>query len=166
MDGFSVMTMEQAAPLGDFFVTVTGCSGVIRREHFEAMKDGAILSNAGHFDVEVDMAGLRALAAEHYEARHNITGYRLPNGKTVFVIAEGRLVNLASGDGHPAEIMDMSFAIQALSAKYLAEHRGQMAADVIPVPPETDRAVAFEKLKTLGISIDTLSEEQKAYLGL
>ena len=166
MDGFEVMTMEDAAPLGDFFVTVTGCSGVIRPEHFARMKDGALLSNAGHFDVEVDMAGLRKMAVSSYEARKNIMGYRLPNGRTVFVIAEGRLVNLASGDGHPAEIMDMSFAIQALSAKYLVDHRGQMQPDVIPVPPETDRAVAFKKLETLGISIDTLSEEQKAYLGI
>ena len=166
MDGFEVMTMAEAAPIGDFFVTVTGCSGVIRPEHFEMMKDGAILSNAGHFDVEVDMAGLRAMARSSYEARHNITGYRLPNGKTVFVIAEGRLVNLASGDGHPAEIMDMSFAIQALSAKYLVDHRGELSPGVIPVPTETDRATAFKKLETLGIAIDALSEEQKAYLGI
>ncbi|MBR1496983.1 MAG: adenosylhomocysteinase [Oscillospiraceae bacterium] len=165
MDGYEVMSMEQAAPLGDIFVTVTGCSGVIRPEHFITLKDGAILTNAGHFDVEVDMAGLRAMAESSYEARHNITGYRLSNGRTVFTIAEGRLVNLASGDGHPAEIMDMSFAIQALSAKYLAEHR-DTPAGVIPVPVETDRAVAFQKLKTLGIGIDVLSEEQKAYLGI
>ena len=166
MDGFTVMTMADAAPLGDFFVTVTGCSGVIRPEHFQRMRDGAILSNAGHFDVEVDMAGLRAMARDSYEARHNITGYRLENGRTLFAIAEGRLVNLASGDGHPAEIMDMSFAIQALSARYLADHRGELAPGVIPVPPETDRAVAFRKLETLGITIDTLSREQREYLGL
>ena len=166
MDGFDVMTMAQAAPLGDIFVTVTGCSGVITPAHFPLLRDGAILSNAGHFDVEVDMAGLRAMAVGSYEARHNITGYRLPSGKTVFVIAEGRLVNLASGDGHPAEIMDMSFAIQALSAKYLAEHRGALAPGVVPVPEETDRAVAFKKLETLGIGIDALSEEQRAYLGV
>ena len=130
------------------------------------MKDGAILSNAGHFDVEVDVAGLRAMAESCYEARHNITGYRLKNGKTLFVLAEGRLVNLASGDGHPAEIMDMSFAIQALSAKYLAEHRGALRADVIPVPREIDEAVAHQKLETLGIAIDGLSDEQREYLGI
>ncbi len=166
MDGFEVMPMDDAAALGDIFVTVTGCSGVITREHFLKMKDGAILSNAGHFDVEVDVAGLQALAGKHYEARHNIEGYELPNGKTVFLIAEGRLVNIAAGDGHPAEIMDMSFAIQALSAKYLAEHRGQLAPGVVPVPTEIDTAVALKKLETLGIRIDTLTEEQKAYLGL
>ena len=166
MDGFEVMPMDDAAPLGDIFVTVTGCSGVITREHFLKMKDGAILSNAGHFDVEVDMAGLHALATEHYEARHNIEGYLLPNGKTVFVLAEGRLVNIAAGDGHPAEIMDMSFAIQALSAKYLAENRGKLVPGVVPVPAEIDTAVAFKKLSTLGIKIDTLTEEQKKYLGI
>ena len=166
MDGFEVMPMDDAAALGDIFVTVTGCSGVITREHFLKMKDGAILSNAGHFDVEVDVAGLQALAVKHYEARRNIEGYELPNGKTVFLIAEGRLVNIAAGDGHPAEIMDMSFAIQALSARYLAEHRGQLAPGVVPVPAEIDTAVALKKLETLGIRIDTLTEEQKAYLGL
>lgn len=166
MDGFEVMPMDAAAPLGDFFVTVTGCAGVIRKEHFLAMKDGALLSNAGHFDVEVDMAGLQALAIEDFEARRNIRGYRLPNGKTVFVIAEGRLVNIAAGDGHPAEIMDMSFAIQALSAQYLAQNRGALQPGVLPVPPEIDQAVAFQKLKTLGISIDTLTQAQKDYLGI
>ena len=166
MDGFEVKTMAEAAPLGDMFVTVTGCSGVIRPEHFLQMRDGAILSNAGHFDVEVDVAGLRELEESNYEARQNIMGYRLPNGRTVFVIAEGRLVNLASGDGHPAEIMDMSFAIQALSAEYLAKNRGALAADVIPVPAEIDRAVAFKKLETLGLHIDALTAEQRAYLGI
>ena len=166
MDGLEVMPMDEAAALGDIFVTVTGCAGVITREHFLKMKDGVILSNAGHFDVEVDMAGLHKLAVRHYEARHNIEGYELPNGKTVFVIAEGRLVNIAAGDGHPAEIMDMSFAIQALSAKYLADHRGQLKPGVVPVPAEIDDAVARKKLATLGITIDTLTEEQREYLGL
>ena len=166
MDGFEVMPMDEACRLGDIFVTVTGCSGVITPAHFVQMKDGAILTNAGHFDVEVDMAGLHAMAESHYEARHNIEGYVLPNGKTVFVIAEGRLVNIAAGDGHPAEIMDMSFAIQALSAKYLADHRGSMKPGVVPVPAEIDTAVAGKKLETLGIRIDTLTPEQKAYLGL
>ena len=166
MDGFEVMTMAQAAPLGDMFVTVTGCSGVIGPEHFELMKDGAILCNAGHFNVEIDMAALEKLALSSYEARNNIMGYNLPNGRTVFVLAEGRLVNLASGDGHPAEIMDMSFAIQALSARYLARSRGSIPVDVIAVPREIDEAVARKKLETLGVSIDTLSMEQKKYLGL
>ena len=166
MDGFQVMPMAEAARLGDMFITVTGCSGVITAEHFESMKDGAILTNAGHFDVEVDMAGLNALAVEKYEARHNIQGYVLPNGKTLFTIAEGRLVNLAAGDGHPAEIMDMSFAIQALSAEYLAKHRTELVPGVISVPRELDEAVARRKLRAMGVSIDSLSAEQENYLGL
>ena len=166
MDGFQVMPMAEAARQGDMFITVTGCSGVITAEHFEHMKDGAILTNAGHFDVEVDMAGLNALAVEKYEARHNIQGYVLPNGKTLFTIAEGRLVNLAAGDGHPAEIMDMSFAIQALSAEYLAKHRTELVPGVISVPRELDEAVARRKLRAMGVSIDSLSAEQEDYLGL
>ena len=166
MDGYQVMPMAEAAKLGDMFITVTGCSGVITAEHFEHMKDGAILTNAGHFDVEVDMAGLNALAVEKYEARHNIQGYVLPDGKTLFVIAEGRLVNLAAGDGHPAEIMDMSFAIQALSAEYLAKHRAELVPGVISVPRELDEAVARRKLRAMGVSIDSLSAEQEDYLGL
>ena len=165
MDGYQVMPMAEAAKLGDMFITVTGCSGVITAEHFEHMKDGAILTNAGHFDVEVDMAGLNALAVEKYEARHNIQGYVLPDGKTLFVIAEGRLVNLAAGDGHPAEIMDMSFAIQALSAEYLAKHRAELVPGVISVPRELDEAVARRKLRAMGVSIDSLSPEQEDYLG-
>ena len=166
MDGYEVMPMAKAAKVGDMFVTVTGCSDVITPEHFESMKDGAILTNAGHFDVEVDMAGLNKLAVEKYEARHNIEGYVLPNGKTLFVIAEGRLVNLAAGDGHPAEIMDMSFAIQAMSAEYLVKHRDSLEPGVIPVPRETDEAVAYKKLASMGVEIDQLSDKQKDYLGL
>ena len=165
MDGYEVMPMAAAARLGDLFITVTGCSGVITAEHFETMKDGAILTNAGHFDVEVDMAGLEKLAVEKYEARHNIQGYVLPSGKTLFTIAEGRLVNLAAGDGHPAEIMDMSFAVQALSAEYLAQNRGKLQPGVIPVPRELDEAVARRKLSAMGVEIDALSREQEEYLG-
>ena len=165
MDGYEVMPMAAAARLGDLFITVTGCSGVITAEHFETMKDGAILTNAGHFDVEVDMAGLEKLAVEKYEARHNIQGYVLPSGKTLFSIAEGRLVNLAAGDGHPAEIMDMSFAVQALSAEYLAKNRGKLQPGVIPVPRELDEAVARRKLSAMGVEIDALSREQEEYLG-
>ena len=165
MDGYEVMPMADAARLGDMFITVTGCSGVITAAHFETMKDGAILTNAGHFDVEVDMAGLEKLAVEKYEARHNIQGYVLPSGKTLFTIAEGRLVNLAAGDGHPAEIMDMSFAVQALSAEYLAQNRGKLQPGVIPVPRELDEAVARRKLSAMGVEIDALSREQEEYLG-
>ena len=165
MDGYEVMPMAEAAKKGDIFVTVTGCSGVIPKEYFPLMKDGAILTNAGHFDVEVDMAGLRELAVEQYEARHNIQGFVLPNGKTLFAIAEGRLVNLAAGDGHPAEIMDMSFAIQALSCAYLVSNRGKLSPGTVPVPREIDEAVARRKLKAMGVAIDTLTDEQRAYIG-
>ena len=166
MDGYEVMPMAEAAAIGDLFITVTGCSGVITREHFEKLKDGAILSNAGHFDVEVDMAALEELAVRRYEARHNIRGYVLPNGKTVFVIAEGRLVNLAAADGHPAEIMDMSFAVQALSVEYLVRKRGTLPNTVISFPRELDETVAERKLRAMGVSIDSLSDEQKQYLGV
>ncbi len=163
MDGFAVMKMEEAAKVGDFFITVTGCNGVICENSFYNMKDGAILCNAGHFDVEVDMAWLNANCVRKYEARKNIQGYVLKNGKTLFVIAEGRLVNLAAGDGHPAEIMDMSFAIQALSARYLVQNRGKLKG-AVEVPEEIDGIVAAKKLKYLGCEIDTLTPEQKAYL--
>lgn len=166
MDGFEVMTMAQASKVGDMFVTVTGCRDVITAEHFADMKDGAIMCNAGHFNVEVDVETLHQIAVGEYEARNNIMGYNMADGRTLFVIAEGRLVNLASGDGHPAEIMDMSFAIQALSARFLADNRGKIPADVIPVPREIDNAVACKKLETLGISIDELSAGQKEYLGV
>ncbi len=164
MDGFDVMPMREAAKLGDFFVTVTGCDKVISTEDFKVMKDGAILTNAGHFDCEVDMAGLRAMAVESKEMRNNIMGYKLPTGQWICVIAEGRLVNLAAGDGHPAEIMDMSFAIQALSAKYLVEHGSELKDKLIDVPVDVDMDVARRKLAFLGKEIDTLTPEQEAYL--
>ncbi|MGX8708067.1 MAG: adenosylhomocysteinase [Bacteroidales bacterium] len=167
MDGFSVMPMAEAARVGDLFITVTGCAGVITPEHFLQMKDGAILCNAGHFDVEVDVAGLRAMAVETAPARHNIMGYRLENGNKIYVIAEGRLVNLAAGDGHPAEIMDMSFAIQALSARYLVRHRDlprTMGAMTHDVPREIDEEVARRKLAYWGCAIDSLTPEQHRYL--
>lgn len=164
MDGFDVMPMKEAAKVGDFFVTVTGCEKVIDEEDFAQMKDGAILCNAGHFDCEIDMARLREIAVDKREMRNNIMGYQLENGHWLCVLAEGRLVNLAAGDGHPAEIMDMSFAIQALSAKYLVEHQGQLNQKLIDVPKEVDRDVAMRKLAFLGKSIDVLTPEQEAYL--
>lgn len=166
MDGFTVLPMAEAAKVGDWFVTVTGCDGVIRPEHMLEMKEGAILCNAGHFDVEVDVAGLRALAKESREVRHNIEGFLLPNGRTIYLLAEGRLVNLAAGDGHPAEIMDMSFALQAECARRMAECGRDMKPDLYSVPVDIDKAVATRKLTALGVSIDVLSEEQKAYLGV
>lgn len=164
MDGFDVMPMNEAAKAGDFFVTVTGCSDVITAKDFEVMKDGAILCNAGHFDVEVDVAGLKKMAVKQEEQRNNIMGYQLSNGRWLYVLAEGRLVNLAAGDGHPAEIMDMSFAIQALSAKYLVEHAKELNEVLISVPVEVDREVAERKLRFLGKNIDVLTPEQEAYL--
>ncbi len=165
MDGYEVMPMKEAAKVGDIFCTVTGGRDIITAEHFPLMKDGAILSNAGHFNVEVDMAALEKMAVKKYEARHNIQGYVMPDGRTLFTIAEGRLVNLAAADGHPAEIMDMSFAIQALSAKYLADNRGRLEADVVSVPREIDYEVARCKLDAMGVGIDSLSREQAEYLG-
>lgn len=168
MDGFGVMTMEQAAPLGDIFVTVTGCRDVITPAHFLLMKEGAMLCNAGHFDVEVDVAGLKKMSVSSKPARNNIMAYALENGRTLYLLGEGRLVNLAAGDGHPAEIMDMSFAIQALSAKYLVDRRDVL--ERIPgrmlhnVPAEVDTAVARLKLKDWDIAIDSLSPEQHRYL--
>ena len=166
MDGFTVLPMAEAAKIGDWFVTVTGCDGVIRPEHMLEMKEGAILCNAGHFDVEVDVARLRKLAKESREVRHNIEGFLLPNGRTIYLLAEGRLVNLAAGDGHPAEIMDMSFALQAECARRMAECGREMKPDLYSVPVDIDKAVATRKLTALGVSIDVLSEEQKAYLGV
>lgn len=165
MDGYEVMPMAEAAKIGDIFCTVTGGRDIITAEHFPLMKDGAILSNAGHFNIEVDMEALEKMAVKKYEARHNIQGYVMPNGKTLFTIAEGRLVNLAAADGHPAEIMDMSFAIQALSAQFLALNKGKLAADVVAVPKDIDEAVARRKLKAMGVEIDTLSRTQADYLG-
>ena len=164
MDGFEVMPMKEAAKQGDFFVTVTGCAGVIDEEDFMEMEEGAILCNAGHFDVEINMKRLREIAISSEEMRKNIMGYKLPNGVTIYVLAEGRLVNLAAGDGHPAEIMDMSFAIQALSAKYLVEHEKELKEKIVDVPREVDMEVARRKLSFLGKKIDVLTEYQKNYL--
>ncbi len=164
MDGFDVMPMREAAAIGDFFITVTGCAGVIGEEDFRVMKNGAVLCNAGHFDVEIDMKRLREIALDTIEQRKNITGWKISEGKWIYVLAEGRLVNLAAGDGHPAEIMDMSFAIQALCARYLVEHAKDLDERLIPVPREIDLEVARRKLRFLGKSIDVLTPEQEAYL--
>lgn len=164
MDGFAVMPMIEAAKVGDFFVTVTGNRDVIRGEHYEVMKDGAILSNAGHFDVEVNKPELEALSVSKRTVRRNIEEYALKDGRKVYVLAEGRLVNLAAGDGHPAEIMDMTFALQAMSLKYVNDKYEEIGNKVVNVPYELDEQVARFKLESLGFGIDSLSEEQKAYL--
>jgi len=164
MDGFAVMTMEKAAPLGDIFVSATGCCKTITTDHMMTMKDGAILTNAGHFNCEIDMDALEAFAVSKKERRNNIMGYELPNGKSVNVIAEGRLVNIAAADGHPAEIMDMSFAVQAMSAKYIKENYKNLENKVIDVSGEIDDIVARKKLEAWGIEIDSLTAEQEEYL--
>lgn len=164
MDGYDVMKMEQAAPLGDLFVTATGCNHTITVEHMRKMKDQAILANAGHFNVEIDMAGLEAEADEKRESRKNIMGYRLGPDKWIHVIAEGKLVNIAAADGHPAEIMDMSFAVQAMSAMYIKEHYKDLEKKVIDVSAEIDDKIARRKLESWGIEIDALTPEQETYL--
>ena len=164
MDGHDVMPIMEAAKYGDFFVTVTGCCKAIPVEAMMNMKEGAIMANAGHFDLEVDMAGLRKVATESKEARKNITAYKLPNGKWVNVIAEGRLCNIAAADGHPAEIMDLSFAVQAYSALYIKEHHGELENKLIDIGKEVDEKIARRKLAAWGTEIDTLTDEQVKYL--
>ncbi len=164
MDGFTVMPMEEAAPLGDIFVTVTGCHSVVTPQHMLRMKDGAILCNAGHFDVEVDVAGLRAMAKERCEIRKNIESYTLENGRQIYLLGEGRLVNLACADGHPVEIMDMSFALQFACAVRMAQVGKTMKPDLYDVPRDIDQEVALRKLNALGVKIDTLTPEQQTYL--
>lgn len=164
MDGYDVMPMADAASYGDFFVTVTGCDRVITEEHFSKMKNGAVLANAGHFDVEIDMDWLNKNCAEKKEARENITGYILKDGKQINVLAEGRLVNIAASNGHPAEIMDMSFAVQALSALYILQNHGNLENHVINVTDRIDDMVARRRLEAWGTKIDTLTEEQENYL--
>ena len=164
MDGFDVYPMEEAAKYGDFFITVTGCKDVITEKSYKNMKDGAILCNAGHFNVEINLPQLESLAVRIFPQRQNITGYEMADGKVISVLAEGRLVNLAAGDGHPAEIMDMSFAVQALCAEYIANNRDKLKAGVIDVPEEIDRKVALRKLKSWGTEIDVLTPEQESYI--
>ena len=164
MDGFRIMPMHEAAKVGDIFVTVTGCKDVITPEHFAVMKDQAILCNAGHFDCEVNVAALREMAVKAETRRKNIIGYTLPDGRTLNVLGEGRLVNLACGMGHPAEIMDMSFSVQALSLKWLADHRAELTKKVYDIPDSIDDEIGRFKLKAMGLSIDTLTPEQEAYL--
>lgn len=164
MDGFRVMTMDEAAPIGDIFITVTGCIKVIRKEHFRKMKNGVLLANAGHFDVELWLPDLEELCTEKRPMRQNIMGYVMDDGRILNLLAEGRLVNLASGDGHPAEIMDMSFALQALCARYVLENQGRLEKRVYAVPEEIDKRVAQMKLQAMNILIDQLTEEQSEYL--
>ena len=164
MDGYWVMPMAEAAAIGDVFVTVTGDCSVIRAAHMERMKDGAILANSGHFDVEIDLPGLRAMASEVFDARPFVQGFRLRSGRTVYLLAEGRLVNLAAAEGHPAAVMDMSFANQALAAEHLVKSAGTLQPKVYRLPEELDREIARLKLASMGLTIDTLTPKQARYL--
>lgn len=164
MEGYWVLPMSEACKLGDVFVTATGCSRVIRREHFMNMKDGVLLANAGHFDVEIDKNDLADLSAKVETRKPSIEGYYLKDGRVLNLLAEGRLVNLAAGNGHPAEIMDMSFAIQALCLKHMAENGKSMDKQVYEVPAQIDEMVATMKLESMGIKIDALTDVQKEYL--
>ena len=164
MDGFSVMPIAKAAPLGDFFCTLTGDINVIRREHFKVMKNGAIVSNSGHFDVELDLPGLQEAATARREIRDFIEEFTLANGNRIYVLGEGRLINLAAAEGHPSSVMDMSFANQALSAEYMALEFEKLEKRVYPVPSNIDKDIARLKLASMGIEIDTLTPEQEKYL--
>jgi adenosylhomocysteinase len=164
MDGYLVMPLAQAAAWGEVFVTLTGNCSVLRREHFEVMKDGAILANSGHFDVEIDIPALRTIAASERRVRPMADEFTLPDGRRLYLLGEGRLVNLAAAEGHPASVMDMSFANQALTAEHLAKHGKSLGKRVYPVPTEIDRQVARLKLAAMGIAIDALTPEQARYL--
>ena len=164
MDGFQIMKMDDAARIGDIFITVTGCRDVIVARHFERMKDNAILCNAGHFDCEVDVAGLREMAVSASDRRKDIIGYTLSDGRTLNVLGEGRLVNLACGNGHPAEIMDMSFSVQALSLKWMLDHRAELIKRVYEVPDSIDDEIGRYKLSAMGLAIDKLTMAQEFYL--
>jgi adenosylhomocysteinase len=164
MDGYEVLPMDRAAAVGDIFCTATGDKSVIRREHMEAMKDGSILANTGHFNVEIDIPALRSLATETREARAFVDEFTLEDGRRLYLVADGRLVNLSAAEGHPALVMDMSFANQALSAEYAIQHAAELERKVYPVPAEIDNEIARLKLETMGVEIDQLTEEQAKYL--
>jgi adenosylhomocysteinase len=165
MEGYEVMTLARAAPVSDFIVTVSGDKHVVDRQHFELMKDGCVVANSGHFNVEINIPALESLAQSRHRPRPSVDEYRLADGRRIRLLAEGRLVNLAAAEGHPAAVMDMSFANQALCAAYLVRHAGTLDPQVHPVPVEVDREVAALKLAAMGISIDRLSAVQRAYLG-
>lgn len=164
MDGFRVLPMKEAAKIGDFFITVTGNRHVIDREHFEVMKDGAIVANSGHFDLELNLTALREMSSEVNTRRPFVEEYSKKDGKSVIVLGEGRLINLAAAEGHPASVMDMSFANQALSAEYLVKQKGKLPAGVHVLPPEVDQEIASLKLRAMGVNIDELTPEMIEYM--
>jgi len=163
MDGFQVMKMDDAAKIGEFFVTVTGCNDVITNRHFEVMKNNAFLSNAGHFDVEVNKVELEKMATQVEERRPFITGYKMKDGRTLNLLADGKLVNIVAGNGHPADIMDMSFALQAMGAEHLAKNGKNMKPDLYNIPIEVDRQIALMKSKAMGLGLDVLTAQQEEY---
>jgi len=165
MDGYEVMPMASAAPLGDIFLTVTGNKAVIRKEHFRRMKDGAIVANAGHFNVEIDIPALASMAKAKRRVRDFVDEYTLADGRRIHLLGEGRLINLAAAEGHPAMVMDMSFANQALSVRWLLGRAGELPKSVFPVPAEIDEEIAALKLASMGADIDRLTPAQKKYLG-
>ena len=164
MDGFRVMPMADAAKIGDVFVTLTGDKSVLRKEHFEAMKDGAAIANSGHFNVEIDIPALEQLATAKRRVREFVDEYTMPDERKLYLLGEGRLINLAAAEGHPAAVMDMSFADQSLSVEYLVANSKDLKPNVYPVPTDLDEMVAKLKLASMGIAIDTLTPEQVAYL--
>jgi adenosylhomocysteinase len=164
MDGYTVVSMEEAAGFGDLFITVTGNKSVMAGKHFDKMKDGAILCNSGHFNVEIDIPALEARAASKETVRHETVEYRLRDGRSLFLLGEGRLINLAAAEGHPAAVMDMSFANQALAAEHLSRRHADLENKVYPIPEAIDRNIAALKLESMGITIDTLTDEQRKYL--
>jgi len=164
MDGFQVMSLKKAARIGDVFVTATGNKSVLTAGHFLLMKDGAIIANSGHFNVEIDIPALEKLSTRKREMKDYVQEYKLKGGKSIFLLAEGRLVNLAAAEGHPAVVMDMSFSNQALSIEYLQKEGQSLSKEVYPVPRDIDQKVAFLKLQSMGIKIDQLTSEQKRYL--
>jgi adenosylhomocysteinase len=164
MDGYQVMPIGEAAKVGKIFVTLTGNKNVIRREHFEVMLDGAVVANSGHFNVELDIPGLEALSTKKRTVREFLEEYLMPDGRRIYLLGEGRLINLAAAEGHPASVMDMSFANQALSAEYLVKHHGELKPQVYVVPPEIDQEIARLKLSSMDVQIDELTDEQETYL--
>ncbi len=164
MEGYRVLTAAEAAPIGDVFLTATGDIHIFRAEHFEVMKDGVILANAGHFDVEIDLEGLGELAVAKRHLRDNLDEYELADGRRIVIVAEGRLVNLGAAEGHPADVMDMSFADQALAAEWLVNQGDGLSSDVHILPREIDEEVARLKLESMGASLETLTSEQEQYL--
>jgi len=164
MEGHSVMPMKEAAKIGDIFITATGCSSIVTAEHFPDLKDGVILANAGHFDVEVDVRALRQQAVSVRTVRMNVEEFKMKDGRRIYLLAEGRLVNLGAADGHPAEVMDMSFANQALAAEYLLKNKGKLQPKVLNVPLEMDQEIARLWLESHGIRTDSLNQEQEKYL--